>query len=104
MASTTNVGIMTFSIIGAIWVLSSSIDAARLALVRAYSTVTRRPSLRRRAEGLLLVIMSASSIILVMTALVFFYFLSGGFILGAEINAALYHQRLGKLEKNNPSD
>ena len=71
MVSTTNKGIMTFSIIGAIWVSSSAIDAARLAIVRAYSTVTRRPYLRRRAEGLLLVIMSASSIILGMTALVF---------------------------------
>lgn len=37
-------------------------------------------------------------------ALVFFYFLSVDFILGAEINTVLYHQRLGKLEKNNPSD
>ncbi|MDG1439065.1 MAG: YihY/virulence factor BrkB family protein, partial [Emcibacteraceae bacterium] len=70
MVSTTNKGIMTFSIIGAIWVSSSAIDAARLANVRAYSTVTRRPFIRRRAEGLLLVIMSASSIILGMTALV----------------------------------
>ena len=204
MVTTTNKGIMTFSIIGAIWVSSSAIDAARLAIVRAYSTVTRRPYLRRRAEGLLLVIMSASSIILGMTALVFgpviwntiikyspvnadwaflwnlvrlstsfglifgalclaylvlrprslkvagpvapgalgaiilwmlvantfslylkyfgnydvtygslagaiialvfFYFLSVGFILGAEINAELYHKRLVKLEKNNPSD
>jgi membrane protein len=204
MVTTTNKGIMTFSIIGAIWVSSSAIDAARLAIVRAYSTVTRRPYLRRRAEDLLLVIMSASSIILGMTALVFgpviwntiikyspvnadwaflwnlvrlstsfglifgalclaylvlrprslkiagpvapgalgaiilwmlvantfslylkyfgnydvtygslagaiialvfFYFLSVGFILGAEINAELYHKRLVKLEKNNPSD
>ncbi len=204
MVTTTNKGIMTFSIIGAIWVSSSAIDAARLAIVRAYSTVTRRPYLRRRAEGLLLVIMSASSIILGMTALVFgpviwntiikyspvnadwaflwnlvrlstsfglifgalclaylvlrprslkvagpvapgalgaiilwmlvantfslylkyfgnydvtygslagaiialvfFYFLSVGFILGAEINVELYHKRLVKLEKNNPSD
>lgn len=204
MVSTTNKGIMTFSIIGAIWVSSSAIDAARLAIVRAYSTVTRRPYLRRRAEGLLLVIMSASSIILGMTALVFgpviwktiieyspvnadwaflwnlvrlstsfglifgalclaylvlrprslklagpvapgalgaiilwmvvantfslylkyfgnydvtygslagaiialvfFYFLSVGFILGAEINSALYHQRLEKIEKKDPSD
>ncbi|MDG1996357.1 MAG: YihY/virulence factor BrkB family protein [Emcibacteraceae bacterium] len=204
MVSTTNKGIMTFSIIGAIWVSSSAIDAARLANVRAYSTVTRRPFIRRRAEGLLLVIMSASSIILGMTALVlgpviwqtiikyspinadwaflwnvirlstsfglifgalslsyfvlrprklktsapiapgaiaaiilwmivantfslylkyfgnydvtygslagaiialvFFYFLSVGFILGAEINATLYHQRLEKMEKNEPSD
>ena len=204
MVTTTNKGIMTFSIIGAIWVSSSAIDAARLAIVRAYSTVTRRPYLRRRAEGLLLVIMSASSIILGMTALVFgpviwntiikyspvnadwaflwnlvrlstsfglifgalclaylvlrprslkiagpvapgalgaiilwmlvantfslylkyfgnydvtygslagaiialvfFYFLSVGFILGVEINAELYHKRLVKLEKNNPSD
>lgn len=204
MVSTTNKGIMTFSIIGAIWVSSSAIDAARLAIVRAYSTVTRRPYFRRRAEGLLLVVMSASSIILGMTALVFgpviwktiiayspinadwaflwnlvrlstsfglifgalclaylvlrprslkmagpvapgalsaiilwmivantfslylkyfgnydvtygslagaiialvfFYFLSVGFILGAEINATLYHHRLEKIEKNNPSD
>ncbi len=71
MVSTSNKGIMTFSIIGALWVSSSAIDAARLAIVRAYSTVTRRPYLRRRAEGLLLVILSASSIILGMTALVF---------------------------------
>lgn len=204
MVSTTNKGIMTFSIIGAIWVSSSAIDAARLAIVRAYSTVSRRPYLRRRAEGLLLVIMSASSIILGMTALVFgpviwktiisyspvnadwaflwnlirlstsfglifgalclayfvlrprhlimpgpvapgaigaivlwmivangfsiylkyfgnydvtygslagaiialvfFYFLSVGFILGAEINALLYHNRLEKKQKNEPSD
>ncbi|MCC3861309.1 YihY/virulence factor BrkB family protein [Pseudemcibacter aquimaris] len=204
MVSTSGKGIMTFSIIGALWVSSSAIDAARLANVRAYSTVTRRPYIRRRAENLLLVILSASSIILGMTALVFgpviwktiisfipidtdwnllwnlirlstsfglifgalclayfvlrprkltiagpvapgalaaivlwmivgngfsmylkyfgnydvtygslagamialvfFYFLSVGFILGAEINAALYHHRLEKLEKNEPSD
>ena len=71
MVSTSGKGIMTFSIIGALWVSSSAIDAARLAIVRAYSTVSRRPYLRRRAEGLLLVILSASSIILGMTALVF---------------------------------
>lgn len=71
MVSTSGRGIMTFSIIGALWVSSSAIDAARLAIVRAYSSVTRRPYLRRRAEGLLLVILSASSIILGMTALVF---------------------------------
>lgn len=204
MVSTSGKGIMTFSIIGALWVSSSAIDAARLAIVRAYSTVTRRPYLRRRAEGLLLVILSASSIILGMAALVFgpviwktiikfspidtdwnflwnlirlstsfslifgalclayfvlkprhlklpspvapgaiaaitlwmivgngfslylkyfgnydvtygslagaiialvfFYFLSVGFILGAEINAALYHARLKKIEKIQPSD
>ncbi|MBL4603252.1 MAG: YihY/virulence factor BrkB family protein [Emcibacteraceae bacterium] len=204
MVSTSGKGIMTFSIIGALWVSSSAIDAARLAIVRSYSTVSRRPYLRRRAEGLLLVILSASSIILGMTALVFgpviwqtiikyspinadwnflwnlirlsvsfslifgalclayfilrprslkipgpvapgaiaaiilwmivangfsiylkyfgnydvtygslagaiialvfFYFISAGFIIGAEINAALYHERLEKLEKNKPSD
>lgn len=204
MVSTTNKGIMTFSIIGAIWVSSSAIDAARLAIVRAYSTVTRRPYFRRRAEGFLLVILSASSIILGMAvlvfgpiiwktiikfipinadwnflwniirlsvsfslifgalclayfvlkpsklkfpapiapgaiaalilwmlvgngfsiylkyfgnydvtygslagaiiALVFFYFISAGFIIGAEINAALYHRRAQKIEKNEPSD
>jgi membrane protein len=71
MVQSTNKGIMTFSIIGAIWVSSTAIDAARLAIVRAYSTVTRRPYLRRRAEGFMLVILSASSIILGMTALVF---------------------------------
>ncbi|MEZ5758494.1 MAG: YihY/virulence factor BrkB family protein [Emcibacteraceae bacterium] len=204
MISTSSKGIMTFSIIGAIWVSSSAIDAARLAIVRAYSTVSRRPYLRRRAEGLLLVILSASSIILGMTALVFgpviwkaiikyspveanwiflwnlirlsasfglifgalclayfilkprrliapgpvapgaigaivvwmviansfsiylkyfgnydvtygslagaiialvfFYFLSVGFIIGAEINAEIYHRRLEKMEKIQPSD
>lgn len=204
MVSTSGRGIMTFGIIGALWVSSSAIDAARLAIVRAYSSVSRRPYLRRRAEGLLLVILSASSIILGMTALVFgpviwqgiikyspinadwnflwnlirlsvsfslifaalclaylvlrprslktsapvapgaiaaiilwmivangfsiylkyfgnydvtygslagamislmfFYFISVGFILGAEINAVLYHQRLEKIEKNKPSD
>ncbi len=204
MISTTNKEIMTFSIIGAIWVSSSAIDAARLAVVRAYSTVTRRGYIRRRAEGFLLVILSASSIILGMAtlvfgpviwntiikfipidadwnllwnvtrllvsfslifaalclayfvlkprslklpapvtsgalaalilwmivgngfsiylkyfgnydvtygslagaiiALVFFYFISAGFIVGAEINAALYHRRLEKIEKNLPSD
>lgn len=204
MVSTSSKGIMTFSIIGALWVSSSAIDAARLAIVRAYSTVTRRPYIRRRAEGLLLVILSASSIIIGMAvlvfgpviwktiikfspidtdwnllwniirlstsfalifgalclayfvlkprklkltapvapgaiaaillwmtvgngfslylkyfgnydvtygslagaiiALVFFYFLSVGFILGAEINATLYHARLKKIEKIEPSD
>ena len=204
MISTSSKGIMTFSIIGAMWVSSSAIDAARLAIVRAYSTVSRRPYLRRRAEGLMLVILSATSIILGMTALVFgpviwkaiikyspveadwnflwnlvrlsasfglifgalclayyilkprrlkapgpvapgaigaiilwmivansfslylkyfgnydvtygslagaiialvfFYFLSVGFIIGAEINAELYHRRLVETEKIQPSD
>ena len=39
-----------------------------------------------------------------MIALVFFYFISAGFIIGAEVNAALYHQRLQKNEKNKPTD
>ncbi len=70
MVQTTGKGIMTFSILGAIWISSSAIDAARLAIVRAFGTVSRRPYLRRRAEGLLLVILSASSIIIGMTILV----------------------------------
>ncbi|PCI34476.1 MAG: hypothetical protein COB54_01460 [Alphaproteobacteria bacterium] len=71
MIQTTDKSIMTFSILGALWVSSSAIDAARLAIVRAFGTVTRRGYLRRRAEGLLLVILSASSIIIGMTILVF---------------------------------
>ena len=71
MIQTTDKGIMTFSILGALWVSSSAIDAARLAIVRAFGTVSRRPYLRRRAEGLLLVVLSASSIIIGMTILVF---------------------------------
>lgn len=71
MVRTTDKSIMTFSILGAMWISSSAIDAARLAIVRAFGTVTRRPFLRRRAEGLLLVILSASSIIIGMSALVF---------------------------------
>jgi len=71
MIKTTDKSIMTFSILGALWVSSSAIDAARLAIVRAFGTVSRRPFLRRRAEGLLLVILSASSIIIGMTILVF---------------------------------
>lgn len=71
MIQTTDKSIMTFSIVGAIWVSSSAIDAARLAIVRAFGTVSRRPFLRRRAEGLLLVVLSASSIIIGMTILVF---------------------------------
>ncbi|VAV92478.1 hypothetical protein MNBD_ALPHA02-592 [hydrothermal vent metagenome] len=71
MIKTTDKSIMTFSILGALWVSSSAIDAARLAIVRAFGTVSRRPFLRRRAEGLLLVILSASSIIIGMSILVF---------------------------------
>lgn len=70
MVSTSSGGIMTFSIVGAVWVCSSAIDAARLAIVRAYDQVSRRAYLRRRAEGLLLVILSASSIIIGMSILV----------------------------------
>ncbi len=70
MVQNTGKGIMTFSILGAMWISSSAIDAARLAIVRAFGTVSRRPYLRRRAEGLLLVILSASSIIIGMTILV----------------------------------
>ncbi len=51
MIATTGKGIMTFSILGAIWVSSSAIDAARLAIVRSFGTVSRRPFLRRRADG-----------------------------------------------------
>jgi len=71
MIRTTDKSIMTFSILGALWVCSSAIDAARLAIVRAFGTVSRRPYFRRRAEGLLLVILSASSIIIGMSILVF---------------------------------
>lgn len=71
MIQTTDKSILTFSILGALWVSSSAIDAARLAIVRAFGTVSHRPYLRRRAEGLLLVILSASSIIIGMTILVF---------------------------------
>ena len=70
MVSTSSGGIMTFSIVGAVWVCSSAIDAARLAIVRAYDRVSRRAYLRRRAEGLVLVILSASSIIIGMSVLV----------------------------------
>jgi membrane protein len=63
-------GIMTFSILGAIWVSSSAIDAARLAITRSYSTVTHRGFLRRRTEGIFLVILSASSIIIGMIMIV----------------------------------
>lgn len=71
MILTTDKGILTFSILGALWVSSSTIDAARLAIVRAYDTVNHKSYFRRRAEGLLLVILSASSIIIGMTILVF---------------------------------
>lgn len=70
MIRTTDKSIMTFSILGALWVSSSAIDAARLAIVRAFGTASRRPFVRRRVEGLLLVILSASSIIIGMTILV----------------------------------
>jgi len=70
MIRTTDKGIMTFSILGALWVSSSAIDAARLAIVRSFETVSHRHFVRRRAEGLLLVILSASSIIIGMTILV----------------------------------
>lgn len=70
MVKNTGGTIMTFSIIGAIWVSSSAVDAARLAINRAYATLSRRPYLRRRAEGFLLVILSASSIIIGMAILV----------------------------------
>ncbi len=71
MIQTTDKSILTFSILGAIWISSSAIDAGRLAIVRAFGTITRRPYLRRRAEGLLLVVLSASSIIIGMSILVF---------------------------------
>ncbi|PCI45479.1 MAG: hypothetical protein COB49_10005 [Alphaproteobacteria bacterium] len=71
MVRTTDKNIMTFSILGALWVCSSAIDTARLAIVRAFGTVSRRPFIRRRAEGLLLVVLSASSIIIGMSILVF---------------------------------
>jgi len=70
MVSSSGGGVITFSIIGAIWVSSNAIDAARLAIVRAFATASRRPFLRRRAEGLVLVILSASSIIIGMSVLV----------------------------------
>ncbi|WP_138379175.1 YihY/virulence factor BrkB family protein [Luteithermobacter gelatinilyticus] len=70
MIQTTSGSIMTFSILGAIWVSASAIDAARLAIVRSFASVTRRPYIRRRAEGLLLVILSASGIIVGMSILV----------------------------------
>jgi len=71
MILTTDKGILTFSILGALWVSSSAIDAARLAIVRAYETMNHKSYVRRRAEGLLLVILSASSIIIGMAILVF---------------------------------
>lgn len=70
MVSNTGGTIMTFSIVGAIWVSSSAVDAARLAINRAYASLGRRPYFRRRAEGILLVILSASSIITGMVVLV----------------------------------
>lgn len=71
MIQNTDKSIMTFSILGALWVCSSAIDTARLAIARAFGTVSHRPYLRRRAEGLLLVVLSASSIIIGMSILVF---------------------------------
>lgn len=71
MIHTTDKSILTFSILGALWVSSSAIDAARLAIIRAFGTVSRRPFIRRRLEGLILVILSATSIIIGMSILVF---------------------------------
>lgn len=204
MVATTGKRILTISILGALWISATAVDAARLSVLRAFGSVTRRPYLRRRAEALLIVILSAGSILIGMSILVlgpmvwnllisyspidadwntawnivrfsvsislvfgalcliffilkprflalrppiiagafavlllwllvgnsfslylkyfgnydvtygslagtvitliFFYFLSAAFILGAEINAALYHERLTSTEKITASD
>jgi membrane protein len=49
-------GLLTFSLVGALWVASSGVEAVRHVLNRAYGVTEVRPFWRRRVESLLVVI------------------------------------------------
>ncbi len=59
----TNRGILTTSILGAIWVSSSTIDAARVAIQRAHGVSDGPVFWRRRLEGIVMVVLAASAIL-----------------------------------------
>ncbi|MBT6513100.1 MAG: YihY family inner membrane protein, partial [Rhodospirillaceae bacterium] len=63
-------GIMTFSMIGTLWVASSGVESLRTALDRAYGVESRRPFWWRRLQGLGFVVGGALGILIVMLLIV----------------------------------
>lgn len=63
-------GLLTLGIVGAIWTAASGIEAARIALNRAYDAVDYKPFWRRRLESLIIVIFAATIIVSALAVLV----------------------------------
>lgn len=57
-------GLLTFGIIGTLWVTSSGVEALRMGLSRAYDVTEKRPFWRRRLTSCAFVIMGAVSALL----------------------------------------
>lgn len=76
-------GLMTIGILLAVWTASSGLEAARVALNRAYLSDRRRPLWRSRGESILLVVAVSVCILIAMLALVL------GPVLWAELQVLL---------------
>jgi len=63
-------GLMTIGILLAVWTASSGLEAARIALNRAYLSERRRPLWRSRGESILLVLAVSVCILIAMLALI----------------------------------
>jgi membrane protein len=63
-------GILTFSMIGTLWVSSSGVESLRTGLDRAYGVTDRRPFWWRRIQGLGFVVGGAGGILIVMLLIV----------------------------------
>ncbi len=57
-------GLLTFGILGTLWVTSSGVEALRMGLTRAYDTEEKRPFWRRRLTSLAFVVLGAISALL----------------------------------------
>lgn len=76
-------GLMTIGILLAVWTASSGIEAARIALNRAYLSDRRRPLWKSRGESILLVLAVSACILIAMLALIL------GPVVWAELQAHL---------------
>ncbi len=66
----THGGLLTVSLIAALWFASSGVEALRVALNQAYEVRRRQPFWRRRLQGIAFVILGAAGVILAMTGVV----------------------------------
>ena len=70
ITESTRGGLLTISLVGALWFASSGVEALRVALNQAYGVRRRRPFWLRRLQGLAFVILASGGIILAVMGVV----------------------------------